>query len=43
MLAAADDARLILNRDPDLASERGRAVQMLEELFDWKTHRPGSD
>ena len=43
MLAAADDARLILNRDPDLASERGRAVQVLEELFDWKTHRAGSD
>jgi ATP-dependent DNA helicase RecG len=43
MLAAADDARLILNRDPDLASERGQAVQVLEELFDWKGHKSGSD
>lgn len=43
MLAAADDARLILNRDPDLASERGQAVQVLEELFDWKGHKAGSD
>ena len=43
MLAAADDARLILNRDPDLTSERGQAVQVLEELFDWKGHRSGSD
>nr|WP_316628855.1 ATP-dependent DNA helicase RecG [uncultured Brevundimonas sp.] len=43
MLAAADDARLILNRDPDLTSERGQAVQVLEELFDWKGHKAGSD
>ncbi|WP_191558017.1 ATP-dependent DNA helicase RecG [Brevundimonas aurantiaca] len=43
MLAAADDARLILNRDPDLASERGQAVQVLEELFDWKGHKAGAD
>lgn len=43
MLAAADDARLIMNRDPDLLSERGRAVQILEELFDWKGHKAGSD
>ncbi|WP_299170986.1 ATP-dependent DNA helicase RecG [uncultured Brevundimonas sp.] len=43
MLAAADDARLILNRDPDLASERGQAVQVLEELFDWKGHKAGTD
>lgn len=43
MLAAADDARLILNRDPDLTSERGQAVQVLEELFDWKGHKSGSD
>jgi ATP-dependent DNA helicase RecG len=33
---AADDARLILNRDPDLASERGQAVRVLQELFDWR-------
>ncbi len=43
MLAAADDARLLMNRDPDLASERGQAVQILEELFDWKAHKAGSD
>jgi len=34
--AAADDARLILNRDPDLTSDRGKAVRMLQELFDWR-------
>jgi ATP-dependent DNA helicase RecG len=33
---AADEARLILARDPDLKSERGKAVQVLIELFDWK-------
>lgn len=43
MLAAADDARLIMNRDPDLTSERGQAVQVLEELFDWKGHKSGAD
>jgi ATP-dependent DNA helicase RecG len=37
MLAAADDARMLLDRDPDLASERGQAVQVLEALFDWRT------
>ena len=34
--AAADDARLILNRDPDLTSPRGQAVRILQELFDWR-------
>jgi ATP-dependent DNA helicase RecG len=34
--AAADDARLILARDPDLTSPRGQAVRVLQELFDWK-------
>ncbi|MDP1631607.1 MAG: ATP-dependent DNA helicase RecG [Caulobacter sp.] len=34
--AAADDARLILARDPTLTSERGQAVRVLQELFDWK-------
>ncbi|WP_438850849.1 ATP-dependent DNA helicase RecG [Brevundimonas nasdae] len=43
MLAATDDARLIMNRDPDLTSERGQAVQVLEELFDWKAHKTGAD
>ena len=43
ILAASDDARLILNRDPDLASDRGRAVQVLEALFDWRADRPAAD
>jgi ATP-dependent DNA helicase RecG len=34
--AAGDDARLIVARDPDLSSERGKALQILQELFDWK-------
>jgi ATP-dependent DNA helicase RecG len=34
--AAADDARLILARDPELTSERGRAVALLQSLFDWR-------
>ncbi|MGI8839631.1 MAG: ATP-dependent DNA helicase RecG, partial [Caulobacteraceae bacterium] len=33
---AADDARLILTRDPALASPRGGAVRVLQELFDWR-------
>ena len=33
---AADDARLVLARDPELAGERGRALRLLQELFDWK-------
>ncbi len=36
LLAAADDARLILARDPDLTSERGKAVRVLQHLFDWR-------
>jgi ATP-dependent DNA helicase RecG len=34
--AAADDARLILTRDPALTSPRGQAVRVLRELFDWR-------
>ena len=34
--AAADDARLILARDPDLATPRGQAIQTLQSLFDWR-------
>ena len=30
---ARDDARLILSRDPDLESERGKAMRMLLYLF----------
>jgi ATP-dependent DNA helicase RecG len=36
MAAAADDARLILHRDPGLESPRGQAVRVLQALFDWK-------
>lgn len=43
MLAAADDARLVLARDPDLTSLRGEAVKVLEALFDWRNDRPGID
>jgi ATP-dependent DNA helicase RecG len=34
--AAGDDARLIVGRDPELKSERGQALRVLSELFDWK-------
>jgi ATP-dependent DNA helicase RecG len=34
--AAADDARLVLARDPGLESPRGRALRILSALFDWK-------
>jgi ATP-dependent DNA helicase RecG len=34
--AAADDARLTLSRDPQLASDRGAALRLLQELFDWR-------
>jgi ATP-dependent DNA helicase RecG len=34
--AAGDDARLIVARDPELASPRGKALRVLQELFDWK-------
>ena len=43
MLAASDDARLILGRDPDLTSPRGEAVRVLEALFDWRNDRPSVD
>ncbi len=33
---AADDARLMLARDPGLTSPRGQAVRILKELFDWR-------
>lgn len=41
LFAAADDARLILNRDPGLTSERGKAVRLLIELFDWRVEGAG--
>lgn len=34
--AAGDDARLIIARDPELNSVRGKALRVLQELFDWK-------
>ena len=34
--AAGDDARMIVGRDPALTSPRGKALQVLQELFDWK-------
>ena len=43
LLAAADDARLVLGRDPDLTTPRGEAVRILEALFDWRNDRPGVD
>ena len=43
MLAAADDARLVLGRDPDLLSPRGEAVKVLEALFDWRNDRAALD
>ncbi len=43
MLAASDDARLILGRDPELSSPRGEAVRVLEALFDWRADRAGAD
>ncbi|MEI7931827.1 MAG: helicase-related protein, partial [Alphaproteobacteria bacterium] len=33
---AADEARLMLALDPDLSTERSKAVRVLIELFDWK-------
>jgi len=38
---AADDARLVLSRDPALTGERGQALRMLQELFDWRAAGPG--
>lgn len=39
LLAAADDARIHLSRDADFSSDRGRALKVLSELFDWKPDR----
>lgn len=43
LLAASDDARMVLGRDPDLTSPRGEAVRVLEALFDWHNDRPPAD
>ncbi len=37
---AADDARLLLARDPEFVSDRGKAARILSELFDWKASMP---
>jgi ATP-dependent DNA helicase RecG len=37
---AADDARLVMARDPEFKSPRGQAVQALMALFDWKPEGP---
>ncbi|MEI9963753.1 MAG: ATP-dependent DNA helicase RecG [Caulobacteraceae bacterium] len=37
---AADDARLLLRKDPDLSGERGQAARILQALFDWKPAQP---
>lgn len=36
ILAAGDDARLVLARDPEFRTERGRALRVLQALFDWR-------
>ena len=33
---AADDARLVLARDPELTGPRGQALRVLAALFDWR-------
>ena len=37
---AADDARLLLMKDPQFQTPRGQAVQALRALFDWKAEGP---
>jgi ATP-dependent DNA helicase RecG len=37
---AADDARLVLSRDPEFKSPRGQAILALRALFDWKAEAP---
>ena len=36
ILAAGDDARLILARDPGFSTPRGEALRVLQALFDWR-------
>ncbi|MFM8940033.1 MAG: ATP-dependent DNA helicase RecG [Phenylobacterium sp.] len=36
ILAAGDDARLVLARDPGFTSPRGEALKVLQALFDWR-------
>lgn len=37
---ASDDARLLLQRDPELTGARGESARVLSELFDWKPSQP---
>ena len=39
LFAAADDARLCLARDPKFESDRGRALRILCQLYDWRPER----
>ena len=39
--AAADDARLMLARDPGLEGERGEAIRLLKALFPWDADDDG--
>ena len=39
LMTAAQDARLVLARDPQLETPRGKAVALLAELFDWRPDR----
>jgi ATP-dependent DNA helicase RecG len=40
LLAAADDARLVLARDPAFETARGKALKVLMQLFDWRPVEP---
>jgi len=39
LFAAAADARMILQKDPDFSSGRGQALKVLTELYDWRPDR----
>ena len=39
LFAAAQDARMQLQRDPGFKTERGRALTVLTELYDWRPER----
>jgi ATP-dependent DNA helicase RecG len=39
LFAAAADARMILQRDAGFESERGKALRILTELYDWRPDR----
>ncbi|MBX7247776.1 MAG: ATP-dependent DNA helicase RecG [Caulobacteraceae bacterium] len=39
LFAAAADARMILQKDPGFVTERGKALRVLTELYDWRPDR----